>query len=93
MPTKISKQVADWLIGKPIKLHFLPSYSPNLNPIERLWKFMRQKVIDSVYYPDFTLFKAKVMAFLGQLEPYRVQLESLLVLRFTIVKNDGLVAV
>ena len=89
----ISKQVADWIIDKPIKLHFLPGYSPNLNPIERLWKFMRQKVIDSVYYPDFTLFKAKVMAFLGELEPYRVQLESLLVLRLAIVKNDGEVAV
>ena len=89
----ISKQVADWIADKPIKLHFLPGYSPNLNPIERLWKFMRQKVIDSVYYPDFNLFKSKVMAFLGHLEPYRAQLESLLVLRFAIVNKDGLVAV
>jgi transposase len=88
----ISKQVADWIANKPIKLHFLPSYSPNLNPIERLWKFMRQKVIDSVYYPDFTLFKTEVMAFLSQLEPYRDQLKSLLVLRFAIVNKDGLVA-
>ncbi|GAB4039246.1 transposase [Spirosoma gilvum] len=37
----ISKQVADWIADKPIKLHFLPGYSPNLYPIKRLWKFMR----------------------------------------------------
>jgi hypothetical protein len=33
-----------------------------------------------------------VMAFLSQLEPYRDQLKSLLVLRFAIVNKDGLVA-
>lgn len=89
----ISRQVAEWVAEKPIELHFLPSYSPNLNPIERLWKFMRQKVIDSVYYPVFSVFKDAVMAFLSQLEPYRIQLERLLVLRFAIVNKDGLVAV
>ena len=94
----VSRQVADWVAKTPIELHFLPSYSPNLNPIERLWKFMPvrrcgQKVIDSMYYPEFTVFKDAVMAFLGQLEPYRVQLERLLVLRFAIVNKDGLVAV
>lgn len=89
----VSRQVADWVAKTPIELHFLPGYSPNLNPIERLWKFMRQKVIDSVYYPEFTRFKNQVMAFLGHLEPYRVQLERLLVLRFAIVNKDSLVAV
>ncbi len=54
---------------------------------------MRQKVIDSVYDPAFDLFKERVMAFLGHLEPYRVQLERLLVLRFAIVNKDGLVEI
>lgn len=89
----VSKQVAEWIADKPIELHFLPGYSPNLNPIERLWKFMRQKVIDSVYYPEFDRFKEQVMAFLGHLEPYRAQLERLLVLRFAIVNKDGLVEI
>jgi len=94
----VSRQVAEWVADKPISLHFLPGYSPNLNPIERLWKFMPvrrcgQKVIDSVYYPEFKFFQERIMAFLGQLEPYRVQLERLLVLRFAIVNKDGLVAV
>ena len=62
-PYYISRQVAEWVAEKPIELHFLPSYSPNLNPIERLWKFMPAKVIDSVYYPVFSVFKDAVMAF------------------------------
>lgn len=53
---------------------------------------MRQKVIDAVYYLEFGGFKEQVMAFLGQLEQYRVQLERLLVLRFAIVIKNGLVA-
>lgn len=88
----VSKQVTDWVATQPIELHFLPGYSPNLNPIERLWKFMRQKVIDSVYYAEFSLFEQRIMAFLSELEPYRAQLERLLVLKFAIVNKQGLVA-
>lgn len=89
----VSKQVSDWVADKPIELHFLPTYSPNLNPIERLWKFMRGQVIDSIYYPTFAEFRVRIMAFLGELEPYRVQLERLLVLKFAIVQNQSLVAI
>src|SRR5690606_32147252 len=35
-----------------IKLHFLPPYSPNLNPIERLWKWMKERVLYNVYYKE-----------------------------------------
>ncbi|NOT80462.1 MAG: hypothetical protein HOP07_15835 [Bacteriovoracaceae bacterium] len=31
-----------------IEIVFLPAYSPNLNPIERLWKFLRKSFIQSV---------------------------------------------
>jgi hypothetical protein len=65
----------------------------SVSMLERLWKFMRQKVIDSVYYSEFDLFKENVIAFLGHLEPYHVQLERLLVLRFAIVNKDGLVEI
>ena len=89
----VSKEVSDWLVDKPIKLHFLPTYSPNLNPIERLWKFMRGQVIDSIYYPTLAEFKTRIMAFLGNLEPYSVQLKRLLILKFAIVQNQSLVAI
>eukprot|EP01099_Mayorella_cantabrigiensis_P001931 TRINITY_DN1834_c0_g2_i10.p1 TRINITY_DN1834_c0_g2~~TRINITY_DN1834_c0_g2_i10.p1 ORF type:complete len:359 (+),score=20.60 TRINITY_DN1834_c0_g2_i10:725-1801(+) len=33
-----------------IELHFLPTYSPNLNPIERVWKIMNEKVRNNVFF-------------------------------------------
>jgi len=49
---------------------FLPPYSPNLNPIERLWKFMNEQVINNRYYKEFKSFRKQVMRFLsGLLSP------------------------
>ena len=39
-----------------IELLFLPPYSPNLNLIERVWKFLRSKCLNSKYYPTFAEF-------------------------------------
>ena len=33
-----------------IKLVYLPPYSPNLNPIERLWIFMKKSIIILIIY-------------------------------------------
>jgi transposase len=41
-----------------IELCFLPSYSPNLNLIERVWKFVKKKCLYSKYYEKFPAFKA-----------------------------------
>ncbi|KIA76087.1 hypothetical protein DB43_AV00010 [Parachlamydia acanthamoebae] len=38
-----NKKVEEYLKTSKIKIHYLPPYSPNLNPIERLWKVLRQK--------------------------------------------------
>ena len=35
----------------------MPPYSPNLNVIERLWKWMKKKTLYAQYYPSFDLFK------------------------------------
>jgi transposase len=48
-------------------LHFLPPYSPNLNPIERLWKWMKERVIYNTYYEDFEDFKSAVFGFFALL--------------------------
>jgi transposase len=40
-----------------IELLFLPSYSPNLNLIERLWKFVKKTCFYSKYYTEFKAFK------------------------------------
>ena len=39
-----------------IRLQFLPSYSPNLNLIERLWKFIKRDVLYGKHYNDFAAF-------------------------------------
>jgi transposase len=46
-----------------ICLHFLPPYSPNLNPIERLWKWMKERVIYNSYYEHFEDFKGAIFGF------------------------------
>ncbi|WP_025744952.1 transposase, partial [Salinivibrio costicola] len=33
-----------------IELHYLPPYSPNLNPIERLWKVMNEHARNNLYF-------------------------------------------
>lgn len=59
-----NKAVKAYLENSKIKLHFLPPYSPNLNPIERLWKWMKERVMYNTYYEDFEDFKYAVMGFL-----------------------------
>lgn len=62
-----NKAVAEYLETSKIRLHFLPPYSPNLNPIERLWKWMKERVIYNTYYSDFEDFKLAVFGFFGTL--------------------------
>lgn len=46
-----------------IKLHFLPPYSPNLNPIERLWKVMNEQVRNNRFFKAAKDFKEAVNGF------------------------------
>ena len=43
-----------------ITLHFLPPYSPNLNPIERLWKVMNEKVRNNRYFATAKEFRRSI---------------------------------
>ncbi len=66
-----------------IELLYLPPYSPNLNLIERLWKFVKKKCLYSKYYPEFGGFKKAITNCLGQTDTtYKEELDSLLTLRF-----------
>lgn len=62
-----NKAVTEYLQTAKIKLHFLPPYSPNLNPIERLWKWMKERVIYNMYYREFEDFKLAVFGFFATL--------------------------
>jgi transposase len=71
-----------------IELLYLPAYSPNLNLIERLWKFVKKQCLYSIYYPDFSAFKEAITACLDQCHTtYKSELDSLLTLRFQSFKK------
>jgi transposase len=46
-----------------IKLHYLPPYSPNLNPAERVWKLMHEAVRYNQYYGKFSQFANATLGF------------------------------
>ena len=46
-----------------IELHYLPAYSPNLNPIERLWKVMNEHVRNNVYFSSKAAFTSAIKKF------------------------------
>ncbi len=62
-----NKAVKQYLETSKICLHFLPPYSPNLNPIERLWKWMKERVIYNTYYEHFEDFKEAIFGFFAVL--------------------------
>ena len=63
-----SKLVQAYLKEHPkIRLIFIPPYSPNLNLIERLWKFLRKKKINTTYYEKLKDFRENILDFLDNL--------------------------
>ena len=71
-----NKAVKQYLETSKISLHFLPPYSPNLNPIERLWKWMKERIIYNTYYEHFEDFKEAILGFFAVLSS--VTAESIL---------------
>lgn len=71
-----------------IELLFLPPYSPNLNLIERLWKFVKKEVLYSKYYPNFSSFRHAILDCLNQTHiAHKKELDSLLTLNFQVFKK------
>lgn len=58
-----NKKVEEYLQTSRIKIHYLPPYSPNLNPIERLWKVLREKKTYNKCYEKFADFRAEIHKF------------------------------
>lgn len=66
-----------------IELLYLPTYSPNLNLIERLWKFTKHHCLNSKYYPDFTCFREAIAYFLSCIhQQHKKDLDTLLTHKF-----------
>ena len=54
---------------KGIELHFLPPYSPNLNPIERLWKVMNEECRNNVFFSSAKKFRETISNFFDKEMP------------------------
>lgn len=83
----------DWLSdNERLEQIFLPAYSPNLNLIERLWKFMRKKVINTGFFRTKDEFKKALLAFFDQIHIYKNDLLSLLTMRFKVINSQSIPA-
>ena len=69
-----------------IEFVFLPPYSPNLNLIERLWKFFKKKTTYNSYYEKFAVFKQKCTDFFENIEQYNSELQTLMVENFHLIQ-------
>ena len=76
-----------------IHLEFLPGYSPNLNLIERLWKFLKRRALYGRYHPDFASFRSAMETEIEQLSTiHKSAIASLMTLNFQTFKNVSLLA-
>ena len=82
-----NKDVAKFLETSRINAIYLPPYSPNLNLIERLWKFMRKKVINNKYYEKFALFKKSIFEFFENSKNIKDELASFIGCKLHLLKN------
>jgi transposase len=76
-----------------ITLLFLPSYSPNLNLIERLWKFTKRRALYGRYHPTFAGFRAAIEETLNGVSTIHAdQLKTLMTLNFQQFQDVSLMA-
>lgn len=80
-----SRLVQEYLQCSKIVLIFLPPYCPNLNLIERLWKYFRKEVLYNRYYEHFADFKAACQAFFDHIQDHAKALRTLLAEKFQII--------
>ena len=76
-----------------ITLLYLPSYSPNLNLIERLWKFTKRRALYGRYHATFADFRAAIEKVLNELSTTHAdQMKTLMTLKFQQFEDVSLLA-
>jgi transposase len=84
-----AKVLKEWIAqvkaerGVTFELKHLPAYSPNLNLIERLWKFLRKEALQK-WHPTFEAMQEAVAGVLDNLKDYAEQLKTLMTEKFHI---------
>jgi transposase len=80
-----AKLVSAYLENSRIEFVSLPPYCPNLNLIERLWKFLKRQVLHNQYYETFKKFKDACKRFFAEFDRFAPQLRTLLTENFQII--------
>jgi transposase len=76
-----------------VELLFLPSYSPNLNLIERLWKFVKKEGLAAKQLPTYEAFTAAIDECLNDLHTrHKTKMDTLLTLNFQTFANEPILA-
>ncbi len=76
-----------------ITLLYLPSYSPNLNLIERLWRLIKRRTLYGKYYPAFAEFKAAIEQTISDLPTkHKHSVQSLMTHNFQVFEDVSLLA-
>lgn len=82
-PCNRSKEVKAFAAANPrLQIVYLPPYSPNLNLIERLWRFFRQNVLYNKFHPAFDDFKTAIAEFFNTLPNKKHALATLMTPKF-----------
>jgi len=85
--------VADLARSLGIQLLYLPSYSPNLNLIERVWKFVKKQCLASVHHASYEDFTAAIDNCLNNLATtHKKDMNSLLTHKFQMFDSVSMVA-
>ena len=81
-----AKIIKEYTEGSSVELWHLPAYSPNLNLIERLWKFTKGRLLKNHYYETFKIFQQTTRNFFNRIDRHQSELAALLTESFTIIK-------
>jgi len=81
-----AKSIQEYTANNNAVMAYLPPYSPNLNIIERLWKFFGNEVLSKHYY-HFDDFKTRCKDFFANIIQYQQQLETLFSTKFQIIRK------
>lgn len=76
-----------------IELLYLPAYSPNLNLIERVWKFVKAEALSARVLPDFASFRNSIESTLSELTTtHRGKMKALVTRNFQLFDNAHVLA-
>jgi len=88
-----NKAVMELATKLQIELVYLPAYSPNLNLIERVWKFVKAEAVSARILPEFASFRNSIESTLSQMTTkHRSKMKSLITCNFQLFDDAHLLS-